>query len=105
MIGRVRLINELINVNIINKSKPHHLLGCSNPLEFSFYKHPDYNFIKTIDTSSPVVHGLKGIMYNENIGDWVKESTKLADLISSVVSFEQMQSIIHNVNKFRKYVH
>jgi len=105
MIGRVRLINELINLNIINKSKPHHLLGCSNPLEFSFYKHSDYNFIKTIDTSSPVVHGLKGIAYNESIGDWVKESAKLADLISSVVGFEQMQSIIHNVNKFRKYVH
>jgi len=105
MIGRVRLINEFMNLNIINKQKPHHLLGCSNPLEFSFYKHPDYNFIKTIDTSSPVVHGLKRVLYNENIGDWVKESTKLANLIGTSVSFEQMQDIIYNVTKFRKYVH
>jgi hypothetical protein len=105
MVGRVRLINEFMNLNIINKQKPHHLLGCSNPLEFSFYKQPDYNFIKTIDTSSPVVHGLKRVLYNENIGDWVKESTKLADLIGTSVSFEQMQDIIYNVTKFRKYVH
>ena len=102
--GRVFLINKLYNDNIINPDKPHHLLGCSNPMEFSFYKNEQYRFIESIDTSSPVVHGLKRITYEDKIGDWVKESTKLADLIEAKVDDDQMRDILYNITKFRQYV-
>jgi hypothetical protein len=104
MMGRVLLINKLLKDGVINKNKPHHLLGCSNPLEFSFYKHPDYNFIESIDTSSPIVHGLHKVYYYEQIGDWEKESTKLADLIKAQVDDQQKAVIFYNIKQFRRYV-
>ena len=67
MLGRVKLIGDLLKDGIINKEKPHHLLGCGLPQEFSFYKHADYNFIYSLDTSNPVVHGIKGIEYKDRI--------------------------------------
>lgn len=104
MMGRVQLINKLLEDNIINKEKPHHLLGCSNPLEFSFYKHPDFNFIESLDTSSPIVHGLHRVFYHEQIGDWEKESTKLADLIKAEADEQQKAVILYNIKQFRRYV-
>ena len=38
MLGRVKLLGDLVRDNIINEDKPHHLLGCGLPQEFSFYK-------------------------------------------------------------------
>ena len=52
MLGRVKLLGDLVSDNVINKNKPHHLLGCGLPQEFSFYKHADYNFIYSLDTSN-----------------------------------------------------
>ena len=45
MLGRVKLLGDLLKDGVINKDKPHHLLGCGLPQEFSFYRHADYNFI------------------------------------------------------------
>ena len=83
MLGRVKLLGDLMRDGVINKDKPHHLLGCGLPQEFSFYKHNDYNFIYSLDTSNPVVHGLKEIEYGED-GLWSKESQKLHELINVV---------------------
>ena len=102
MMGRVLVINKLLQDSIINTNKPHHLLGCSNPLEFSFYKTPIFNFIESIDTSSPIVHGLHKVRYEEKIGDWIKETTKLADLIKADPDVEQLTAINYNINKFKK---
>jgi hypothetical protein len=104
MCGRVLVIDRLLQDSIININKPHHLLGCSNPLEFSFYKDPTYNFIESIDTSSPIVHGLHEIYYTGKIGNWVKESTKLADLIKSIPNERQRMIIFHNIKEFKRYV-
>lgn len=105
MNGRVWLICELMKMGVLNKNKPHHLLGCSNPLEFSFYKHPEFNFIESIDTSSPIVHGIHKVQYEEKIGDWEKVSIKLADLINAKLDDEQLQVIGRNIAKFRLYVY
>ena len=104
MMGRVQLINMLLREGIINKEKPHHLLGCSNPLEFSFYKDPEFNFIESLDTSSPIVHGLHKIYYMGQIGDWHKVSTKLADLIKAKPDELQKAVIHYNIKEFRNYV-
>jgi len=105
MNGRVWLITELMKMGVLNKNKPHHLLGCSNPLEFAFYKHEDFNFIKSIDTSSPIVHGIHKVQYEEKIGDWEKVSIKLADLINAKLDDDQLQIIGRNIAKFRLYVY
>ena len=102
MLGRVKLIGDLLNDGIINKGKPHHLLGCGLPQEFSFYKHADYNFIYSLDTSNPVVHGIKNIPYTEE-GLWSKESQKLHELIDYPLDNLDINLILDNIKQFRKF--
>ena len=102
MLGRVKLIGDLLNDNVINKNKPHHLLGCGLPQEFSFYKHADYNFIYSLDTSNPVVHGIKNIPYTEE-GLWSKESQKLHELIEYPLDNIDINLILNNIKQFRKF--
>jgi hypothetical protein len=98
MLGRVKLLGDLMKDGVINENKPHHLLGCSLPQEFSFYKHADYDFIYSLDTSNPVVHGIKGITYGSD-GLWNKESQKLVELINYQVS--DLNQILNNIQKFK----
>jgi len=102
MLGRVKLLGDLERDGIINKDKPHHLLGCGLPQEFSFYKHSDYDWIYSLDTSNPVVHGIKGINYKSD-GLWSKESQKLYELINFDVNDQQLGIIRNNIQKFRWY--
>ena len=98
--GRQRFIDMLIQDNIWNSSKPHHLLGCSLAQEFKYYK--DVEGIRSVDTSNPVVAGLLGKRYYKNIGMLNKPSTLLADLINSEVNDEQKADILYNVAEFKK---
>ena len=96
MLGRVKLLGDLLRDGVINEKKPHHLLGCGLPQEFAFYK--DYKWIYSLDTSNPVVHGIKGIPYTDQ-GLWDKESQKLFEMINFVP--EKTDEIIKNVVKFK----
>jgi hypothetical protein len=96
MLGRVKLLGDLLRDGVINEEKPHHLLGCGLPQEFAFYK--DYKWIYSLDTSNPVVHGIKGVEYRED-GLWSKESQKLFELINHNV--KDTNTILYNINKFR----
>jgi len=100
MLGRVKLLGDLLRDGIINEEKPHHLLGCGLPQEFQYYKHANYDFIYSLDTSNPVVHGLKGIPYTDQ-GLWDKESQKLFTMINSEVSDNQWHDVLVNIQKFR----
>ena len=96
MLGRVKLLGDLLKDGVINIKKPHHLLGCGLPQEFAFYAH--YPWIYSLDTSNPVVHGIKGIKYGSD-GLWSKESQKLFELINYDV--EDVNLILSNIQKFR----
>jgi len=101
MLGRVKLLGDLMKDGIINKDKPHHLLGCGLPQEFAFYKHSDFDWIYSLDTSNPVVHGIKGITYGSD-GLWSKESQKLFELINhDIQDTETSSMILNNIQKFR----
>jgi hypothetical protein len=104
MMGRVMTLTRLMNDGIINKSKPHHLLGCAHPREFSFYQGSEFSWIDSLDTSSPIVHGIKKVVYSDKIGTWSKESTKLVDLLDSVPDATQEKYIADNLTAFRSYV-
>jgi hypothetical protein len=100
MSGRVELINNLLKDGIINKSKPHHLLGNSLPQEGVYYR--DYNWIYSMDTSNPVVHAIKNIEYSF-AGLWSKESQKLVELINT--PFEEINTYLvrYNIQLFEKF--
>lgn len=96
--GRQTLLQRLLHNNEIFLDKPHHLLGCGLPQEFAEYKH--YTFIDSIDTSNPVVAGIKGIRYNSTNGLEDKPSEKLFTLINYSPTQEQISDIEYNINMF-----
>lgn len=101
MLGRVKLLGDLVRDSVINTSKPHHLLGCSLPVEGKFYG--QYNWIYSMDTSNPVVHALKNIQYEKNFGLYSKESQKLFELINTPASDIDENLVIYNMRQFRDY--
>lgn len=98
MVGRQDLIQRWIDDGVINYSKPHHLLGCRLPQEFSYYKNMD--FITSLDTSNPIVHGIEGIAYDE-FGLQKKSSTLLANLIDIELSQRQRLDVYYNIQQFK----
>lgn len=105
--GRQWLIQKLEDDGVINKDKPHHLLGAGLPQEFAYYKNKSY--IYSCDTSNPVIHGLLGQRYQlKDLGLYGledKESVKLFTLINSDVTVEQLADITYNIIKFKENVY
>jgi hypothetical protein len=102
MKGRKRLIDMMLNDGIIQKSLPHHLLGISLPQGVSDYKSKDYSFIKSLDTSNPVVHGLfLKKYYDYGLDD--KVSMKLCNMIDRKPTESQLEIINYNIKKFREF--
>lgn len=106
VVGRVRTLLRMEDGSIINRRKPHHLLGVSLPQEMSHYKLfkqiSSCEWVDSVDTSNPVVHGLKGIAYGSD-GLYDKESQKLYTMINAEVSSEQWNTIEHNIKTFRRF--
>lgn len=102
MVGRISLIKRLLDENIINENKPHHLLGCGLPQEFSFYRDMGYKFIDSVDTSNPVVHGLNRIRYMKT-GLQDKVPTKLIEYMDEEVNKDQLKDIDYNIAMFREF--
>ena len=100
--GRQRFISQLIDRGAWAWNKPHHLLGCSLPQEFSYYRNNNIYSIRSVDTSNPIVHGMHNVKYNGSMGLKDKINTKLADLIEAKVNDEQLDCIEYNVKEFQK---
>ena len=104
--GRERTLLKMNGTGIINQNKPHHLLGVALPQEMKHYKifqrQGEFRWIDSVDTSNPVVHGLKGIAYASN-GLFSKESQKLYTMINEKVTPVQMTFIEYNIWQFRRF--
>jgi hypothetical protein len=103
-LGRVKLLNDLYNDDVLDVSKPHHLLGASVPWEFSLYAENDLSeYIETIDTSNPIVAGILGKKYEPNYGLSEKWSVKLVDFIDAELTEQQIYDSFWNITQFRKF--
>jgi len=100
MYGRMEFIRKLVEHNIIRPSYYHHLLGCSLPQEFMAYS--DWKFIKSVDTSNPILVGAEGKRYDDNGINW-KPKNKLEHYFEMDLS-ERLDDIMFNVDKFKSYV-
>lgn len=102
-VGRQRFIRDLVVDNLWCDEKPHHLLGCSYAWEFN---NPLYRQIsvESIDTSNPVVCGIKGVKYDKYMGNLEKPSVKLCDLIDYKHDSDSLKLIKSNVKAFRSLV-
>ena len=100
MYGRMEFIRKLVEKKTIRETYYHHLLGCSLPQEVIAYY--DWKFIKSVDTSNPVLVGAEGIRYEDGGIDW-KPKEKLAYYFEKDLS-ERKEDIIFNVQKFKEYI-
>jgi hypothetical protein len=100
MYGRMEFIRKLVAGSSIRKDVYHHLLGCSLPQEFMSYK--DWGFIKSVDTSNPILVGAEGKRYNDSGLTW-KPKEKLEHYFEKDLS-GQIEDIIFNVNRFRSFI-
>lgn len=102
MLGRVQLLTQLLNQKIIRRDIPHHLLGVALPQEGLFYKGQEWDWIYSMDTSNPIVHGIQGIEY-EPYGLLSKQSVKLFTLIDAEITEEQRDLINANIQTFKTF--
>jgi hypothetical protein len=100
MYGRMEFIRRLVQSGAIRKTHYHHLLGCSLPQEFMSYS--DWKFIKSVDTSNPILVGAEGIRYTDS-GLTFKPKEKLEHYFEKDLN-GQIEDIIFNVQQFRKFI-
>ena len=100
MYGRIELIRRLVATGTVREALYHHLLGCSLPQEVMAYT--EFDWIKSVDTSNPIIVGYKGERYGDN-GIEFKPTEKIEDLFD--VDLEgKMEDIIFNINKFKQFI-
>jgi len=97
-LGRQLVISKMINMGLIGKSDKIHLLGCSLPQEFLYYK--DVKQIVSIDTSNPVMAAFDGTLYN-NWGLDSKPKTKIDEVIDAKFDEAIYEAIRHNTTYFK----
>ena len=100
MYGRMEFIRRLVQSGTIRKTNYHHLLGCSLPQEFMSYD--DWKFIKSADTSNPILVGAEGIRYADGGLDF-KPKEKLEHYFEMNLD-SKLEDIIFNVNKFKSFI-
>ena len=100
MYGRMEFIRHLVEKGTIRTTYHHHLLGCSLPQEFMVYK--DWKFIKSCDTSNPILVGAEGVRYSDS-GITFKPENKLEHYFEMDLS-DRLEDIKFNVLKFKQYI-
>ena len=104
MMGRIMVIHKMWEMGIIEKTDKIHLLGCALPQEFAYYKKlMGLGVIESLDTSNPIIHGLKGIKY-EHYGLKEKDSTKIDQLEEIEITSDVLYNINHNLIKFKQFL-
>jgi len=104
MTGRQRLIQSWKSDGVWKHNKPVHLLGCSLPQEFAHYRHPSFNNIRSVDTSNPIMAGIKNMKYSNEMGLNRKPVGLLADHLHTSITEDQRELITYNVKCFNKIV-
>jgi hypothetical protein len=102
-LGRITLIEKLLKNKVINTSKPHHLLGCGLPTEFSHYKQSleEFSFLESLDTSHPIIAGFFNRSYQKDSSLTTKIKTKMVEIFEEKVEPHQYLTILNNIRIFR----
>jgi hypothetical protein len=96
------VLDHMLNEGIIDKNMEHHLLGCSLPQEYTQYLTEDYNWITSMDTSSPVLIGMDYERYDDNGGLSYKSDSLLFERIDEQVYGLSKEIVLDNIDEFRK---
>ena len=98
-LGRQLVISKMINMDLIGRTDRIHLLGCSLPQEFLYYK--DIKQIVSIDTSNPVMAAFDGNTYHPNYGLNSKPKTKIDEVMNLPFDSDILEKIEYNSTYFK----
>lgn len=101
--GRFNLIYAMNDLGVINRSKPHHLLGTGLAAEAEWYVAANLSFIRSIDTSSPVACGMVKHKYSVTVGNTIKPDFKMCEAMDARVSESVLELIKHNIEVFDSF--
>jgi hypothetical protein len=97
-LGRIFVISTLYNMKALTSEDRVHLLGCSVPQEFGWYK--GIECIESIDTSNPIMAALEGTLYTD-AGLTSKPKANMNDHFDMMFDELDYDLILRNVYKFR----
>lgn len=98
-LGRIQVVNHLHSIGLIHNNDKVHLLGCSVPQEFGFYKNLSY--IESIDTSNPVMAGIQGLRYESN-GLYIKPTVNMNECFEISKDEIDIELVNFNVEQFKQ---
>tara|TARA_R110002153_G_scaffold118517_1_gene263276 strand:- start:737 stop:1522 length:786 start_codon:yes stop_codon:yes gene_type:complete len=97
-LGRLSVISALLKTKVISQSDRIHLLGCSVPQEFGWYR--GFECIESIDTSNPVMASLENIRYS-NAGLDKKPKANMNDFFYMESDRIDYNLLDYNLLKFK----
>lgn len=100
-VGRVMLIEYFKTQNLLKDHHYIHLLGCSTPQEFTYYRDNHPNLINSVDTSNPIITGILGQRYTDR-GLLTKPENKIEEFMEKDLA-PQLEDITFNINKFKEF--
>jgi hypothetical protein len=101
-VGRVLLLEQFKDENLIKDHHYIHLLGCSAPQEFTHYRDNwPKGMINSVDTSNPIICGALNIRYSD-IGLLEKPSNKIEEFMELNLE-NQLEDIKFNVERFKRF--
>jgi len=98
---RYLLLKRLNDERVVDHNRPHHLLGTWQAKEFNYYR--DYNWIRSIDTSNPIMAAIDGNKYTD-MGLDEKPIASFDKVYGMNISDIDMDLLYYNVNKFKEIV-
>ena len=101
-IGRYMVLKALWIQGVINPNKPHHLLGCGVPQEVQWYP-KEWTWVRSIDTSNPVIAGMRGWSYDPELGISKKAAIKLCDHVNHYVPWDNRETIYTNIQIMKEW--
>ena len=98
-LGRLTFISKLYKDGLVSNYDRIHLLGCSVPQEFGWYR--GFKFVESIDTSNPIMAALEGTLYwYEGLTE--KPKANMNDHFDIKFEDIQYEDILHNTTLFRE---
>lgn len=100
-VGRITIIRNLWNKNIIKDHHWIHLLGATDITEFSYYEQALPGVVDSIDTSGPIIKGIEEGLYNDD-NVKTKSSNKMEIYFYKDLSSQQKDHILNNIEYFKQ---
>jgi hypothetical protein len=98
---RYSLLKRLNDERVVDLCRPHHLLGTWQAKEFKYYR--EYNWIRSVDTSNPIMAAIDGSKYTD-MGLNGKPKATFDKVYDMNISDIDMDLLYYNVNMFKEIV-